>query len=146
MSDIVARGTLCLHCQRYNSRHIVVNCITIFQNKILLIKRGIEPGYGKWALPGGYLDWDESVEEAAAREVLEETGVKVQVLRQLEVRSSPERNSQNVAVVFVAEADSDVLALQKEEILDGGWFDFDKLPDPVAFDHNIMITDYIMQQ
>lgn len=143
MSNPVAKGGLCPHCQRYNSRHIVINCITIFRTKVLLIKRGIEPGYGKWALPGGYLDWDETVEEGARREVLEETGISVQIIRLLEVKSSPKRNFQNIAIVFLAEADSSELILQKEEILDGGWFDFDNLPEDVAFDHNIMIADYI---
>lgn len=46
---------------------------------ILLIRRGIEPGYGMWTFPGGYVDRGEPVEEGARREVLEETGVRVEV-------------------------------------------------------------------
>lgn len=142
MSDHVVRGSLCPHCNRYNSRHIVTNGIVVKDNKILLIKRGIEPGYGKWALPGGYLDWDETAEEGVLREVFEETGVKAKIEKMLEVRSSPERNMQNVGLMFLLSADDEKLVLQKEEILDGGWFAQDNLPSPIAFDHNILVEKF----
>lgn len=140
----VNRGELCPTCGRFNSRHLVIDGVVINQkNEVLLVKRGIEPGYGKWALPGGYLDWDESLEEGVIREVKEETGIETKIERMLNFYDSPTRNYQNIAITFLLRPISDTpFSFQAEEILDGGWFSFDKLPEDIAFDHNIMLDDY----
>ena len=72
--------------------------------KILLIQRGLEPFKGQWALPGGFVDVGETVEEAAVREMREETGLDVQLERLVGVYSDPERDPRghNVSVVFLA--------------------------------------------
>lgn len=58
-------------------------------NSVLLIKRGNHPFMGKWALPGGFLEPDETAEEAAKRELFEETGVKIDTIKQLRTYSDP---------------------------------------------------------
>jgi 8-oxo-dGTP diphosphatase len=56
-----------------------VGAITVKEGKVLLVKRGIEPGKGLWAIPGGTLKLGETLQECAAREILEETGIKIKV-------------------------------------------------------------------
>lgn len=71
---------------------------------LILIKRGGHPFLGKWALPGGFLEKDETAEEGGARELFEETGVKVRSLKQLPVFSNPKRDPRTriITVPFVA--------------------------------------------
>ncbi|MBU3953510.1 MAG: NUDIX hydrolase [Proteobacteria bacterium] len=71
--------TKCPHVQ-YENPKMVVGCIPIFEDKILLCKRNIEPRKGKWTLPAGYLENKESVQDGAVRETLEETGAHVQII------------------------------------------------------------------
>lgn len=73
-------------------------------NSVLLIKRGNHPFMGKWALPGGFLEPDETAEEAAKRELFEETGVKIDTIKQLRTYSDPCRDPRTriVTVVFLA--------------------------------------------
>ena len=63
----------------YDDPKVAACTIPVIQGKILLLQRGIEPGYGKWVFPGGFLDRGERVEDAAIRETLEETGLTVEV-------------------------------------------------------------------
>ncbi|MDQ5901251.1 MAG: 8-oxo-dGTP diphosphatase [Patescibacteria group bacterium] len=140
---MIKKGELCPTCKRYNSRHIVVNSIVEYDGAILLIKRGVEPGYGKWALPGGYVDWDESLEDSAIREVKEETGLDVVVENRLGYFDSTLRNYQNIAFLFKTKVIGEPeLVLQKDEILDSIWVEDKNLPENVAFDHNLMIESY----
>jgi ADP-ribose pyrophosphatase YjhB (NUDIX family) len=71
--------TQCPHVQ-YENPKMVVGCIPVFEEKILMCKRNIEPRKGKWTLPAGYLENKESVQEGAARETLEETRAHVRII------------------------------------------------------------------
>lgn len=144
-TEKVKRGEQCPHCGRYNSRHIVVNGIILnSKNEVFLIKRGIEPAYGEWALPGGYVDWDETFEEAMMREIREEVGLSLTIDRFFRYYDSTQRNLQNVAVTFVLKVqDNTSVTLQKEEVLEGRWFSFSNLPEHIAFDHRMMLEDYL---
>ena len=89
-----------------NLRHVVVDALVIDGRKILLVKRaGQWVESGKWALPGGFLDRDETSQEAAVREVKEETGYESAVVKLFTVNDSPcrprEQNRQNVALVYL---------------------------------------------
>jgi 8-oxo-dGTP diphosphatase len=64
MENILSRDKPCPNCGRYACRAITVDAIIASQAGILLIKRGNEPYKGYWALPGGHVDWDETVEDA----------------------------------------------------------------------------------
>ncbi|MDD4125569.1 MAG: NUDIX hydrolase [Eubacteriales bacterium] len=78
-------------------------------NSALLIKRGNHPFMGKWALPGGFLEYNETAEEGAKRELFEETGVKINGIKQLRTFSEPNRDPRTriVTVVFVAFTDEE---------------------------------------
>jgi ADP-ribose pyrophosphatase YjhB (NUDIX family) len=68
----------CGHIAYVNPRLVVTTIPVTDDGRVVLLRRGIEPGYGAWAQPGGYLEVDETVNEAAVRETLEETGYIVQ--------------------------------------------------------------------
>ena len=116
--------------------------------KILLVKRGgkwLEKG--KWALPGGFLDMNETLEQAVLRELKEETGYTGKVIKLFQIVDNPRRrheDRQNVALVYL------VKPLKKvggpdHEISEIKWFDLNKLPPKkqIAFDHLEMIKLYI---
>ena len=72
---------VCVNCQRavYHDPKIAATCVVQRGGKILMIRRDNPVGYGLWSMPGGYIDRGEVLEEGAAREVLEETGLQVEV-------------------------------------------------------------------
>ena len=81
-----------------------VDIIIELESGIVFIKRA-DPPFG-WALPGGYVDYGESLEEAACREALEETGLKIELLGQFHTYSDPLRDARqhNISTVFIAKA------------------------------------------
>ncbi|MBW1780977.1 MAG: NUDIX hydrolase [Deltaproteobacteria bacterium] len=107
---------------------------------IILIKRK-NPPFG-WALPGGFVDYGESLESAAMREAEEETSLKVELLYQLGAYSDPARDPRHhtISVVFVGKATGQPKAA--DDAVDIGIFDRDSLPDPLAFDHQKILSDY----
>ena len=110
-------------------------------NQIVLIKRRNPPP--GWALPGGFVDYGETVEEAAAREALEETSLKVNLSRQFHVYSDPRRDSRGhtVSVVFIASAEGDPLGA--DDAAEARVFELNALPAEIAFDHRQIIQDYV---
>ena len=109
-------------------------------NQIVLIKRK-NPPYG-WALPGGYVEEGESVENAAIREAKEETGMDVQLDSLFYVYSDPKRDPRqhNIAIAFTAHADGEPAG--SDDAAEAKYFDLDKLPE-LAFDHATVIKDYL---
>lgn len=147
MIYMVKKGEMCPTCKRYYDRHVVVDGVVEKDGEILLIRRGLEPNKGKMALPGGYVDWDETTEEAVVREVYEETGVRASVKKLLGVYSDPHRDSsdmQNIAVAYILTVDDESeLQPQEGEVLEVGWYDVENLPSDIAFDHKEFIADYL---
>jgi 8-oxo-dGTP diphosphatase len=124
---------------------LTVDCVIFgFDGKslrILLIERGLEPYKGSWALPGGFVRMDETVEEAAIRELQEETNVKGVYLSQLSVFSEVERDPRGrvITVAFYAlvkPSDHDVIG--GDDAASAQWFSLDDYPIPV-FDHEQII-------
>ena len=125
---------------KYKIRATTTDAIILKNNKILLIKRGNNPSKGMWALPGGYVDFNESVEKACMREVKEETGLNVKKLRLLGVYSDPKRDpGQTVTITYIANATGTPSA--SDDATDVKWFSINKLPK-LAFDHAQMVKDY----
>ena len=107
---------------------------------IILIKRAKEP-FG-WAIPGGFVDYGESLEDAARREAWEETSLKVELLRQLGAYSAPDRDPRHhtISIVFLARAQGKPEA--RDDALEVGVFTEEDLPSPLAFDHAKILADY----
>lgn len=85
---------VCDHCQtiHYQNPNIVAGCIPVYGDKILLCKRAIEPRYGLWTLPAGYMENDETLEQAALRESEEEANANVKLEQLYTVFSLPHVN------------------------------------------------------
>ena len=107
---------------------------------IVLIERK-NPPLG-WAIPGGFVDYGETLERAAIREALEETSLQVRLKYQLHSYSNPERDPRfhTISTVFVAEADG--IPKAKDDAKGIGVFKEDNLPQPLVFDHKEILKDY----
>jgi 8-oxo-dGTP diphosphatase len=114
----------------------------IFENEpeVLLIKRANAPFKGQWALPGGFVDKDEALEDAASRELKEETGLQGILLTQMHTFGNPGRDPRGhtVSVVYVGYLPVDAQAKAGDDAAETEWFRVDKLPD-LAFDHDQVI-------
>ncbi len=131
----------CLHCGRYANRGVSIDAVIIKGDKVLLIQRGVEPHKGFWGTPGGYVEWNESTEEAVKREVVEETGLQVIVTRLVGVYSSPDRHPKQVInLVYIAKVE-DGEPQAHDDAQDVAWFPLDKLPTDMALDHRQSIID-----
>ena len=119
---------VCPKCGRvvYYDPKVAAASIIEREGKVLMVKRAIEPGYGLWSIPGGYVDRGEVVEEAAVREVWEETGLEVEIQRMVGLFS--EHGHPVVVAVFAArEVGGNLKA--GTETLELGFFSPDGLPD-----------------
>ena len=103
------------------------------QNRVVLVKRAIEPGYGKWVFPGGYVDRGEKLEDAAVREAREECGLEV-VLEGL-VSLHSYRGKTPIIIVWAARAVGGELKVADEESLEVRAFAAERIPwDDLAFE------------
>lgn len=105
--------------------------------QVLLIRRGLEPFIGSWALPGGFVDMEENLDEAARRELLEETHLKDVFLEQLFTFGTPGRDPRGrvVSVAYYALVRPDQHpATGDSDASEAAWHPVEKLP-PLAFDH-----------
>jgi 8-oxo-dGTP diphosphatase len=110
--------------------------------QVLLIRRGAEPYKGQWALPGGFIDIDEDLEDCAKRELEEETGVTGVYLEQLYTFGTPHRDPRErvISVTYYALVPSDPLAIRAASDAEAvEWFPVKHLPQ-LAFDHKGIIT------
>jgi len=99
------------------------------KNRILLVKRGVEPCRGGWSLPGGFAEIDETIEEAALRELAEETGIKGKIVRLIGVYSQPSPQYKNVLLVgYLVKALSSNLS-PSDDAVELRFFDKDSLPE-----------------
>ena len=126
----------------YESAHprpaVTVDLVVLCAGELLLIERGNEPFAGSWALPGGFVDPDERVEDAAARELEEETGVvlPVEELQLVGCFSAPGRDPRGwtISLAFAAHLDERPQAAAADDAAALAWHPLTDLP-PLAFDH-----------
>jgi len=129
-------------------RHVVVHALVEKNGCLLLVKRSmdiIEPG--KWALPGGFLGRDETLEKGILRELLEETGWKGKIISLFRINSNPERpheDRQNIAVEFIVKPIR-LVGNKDWESSKVEWIPIDKLIpfNEFAFDHGETIKLYL---
>lgn len=122
---------------------IVIFTLRDEQLQVLLVQRRSEPFAGEWALPGGFVEMDESLETAAARELEEETGVHDAYLEQLYTYGEPGRDPRgrvvSVAYYALIPADARVLTEGGSDASRAGWFPVEALP-VLAFDHAEIVS------
>jgi len=132
---------------KYGKKYIYTPKLTVdmivynSKNQILLIERK-NPPYG-WAIPGGFVDYGETVESAAKRELLEETGIDIENFDLLGVYSDPKRDSRFHTVSVVYFGFSDALPKADDDAKDARFFHIDNIPEDIAFDHRKIIDDFI---
>ncbi|OGP89066.1 MAG: NUDIX hydrolase [Deltaproteobacteria bacterium RBG_16_48_10] len=114
--------------------------IEIESKGIVLIKRK-NPPYG-WALPGGFVDYGESLEEAAVREAKEETDLDVKLTEQFHTYSDPNRDPRHHSISTVYRAKAKGRPQAKDDAMEIGIFNESSLPDEIAFDHRSILRDY----
>jgi ADP-ribose pyrophosphatase YjhB (NUDIX family) len=127
---------------RYRNPLPAVDIIIEFEEKGLVLIQRQKPPYG-WALPGGFVEYGESLEEAAVREAQEETGLEVRLLGQLHTYSAPDRDPRQhvISTVFVAQGQGIPQAASDARSL--AIFSPDNLPLNLSFDHSRILQDYL---
>lgn len=116
--------------------------VAIFEDGEILLTR--REDFGVWCMPGGGVDEGESMGEAAVREALEETGIKVKLKRLVGIYSMPEAKAwANLIVVFVAEPVGGVMKKQAGEVVEMRFFPVDNLPENLLFGHRQRILDAV---
>jgi len=115
--------------------------LTDFPDRPIVLIERANPPYG-WAIPGGFVDVGEIVEQAAVREAREEVGLDVRLIALLGIYSDPVRDSRGhtVTAVYVAEASGTPVAA--DDAKNCRLFSLDELPEPLAFDHAQVLADY----
>ena len=117
-----------------------VDIIIEFQGSIILIKRKNPPE--GWALPGGFVDYGETLESAALREAKEETGLNIELTKQFHTYSDPKRDARHhtITTVYIAKAHGSPIA--GDDAKEAGIFKRGALPEQIAFDHREILNDY----
>lgn len=123
--------------------------------KVLLGRRHSDPdkadsafrSAGEWSLPGGKLDWGESFEEGAIREVLEETGIRIKNPRVISVHNCKNEHAHFMTVGLVAEEwEGEAQVMEPDEMVEWGWFSLDDLPQPRYFPSFMVIENFLKKQ
>ena len=133
---------------RAELRHVVVHAVVEREGALLLVRRAEQLSEGgKWGLPGGFLDRDETLAEGVLRELREETGWTGRVVGLLRINSNPDRpheDRQNVAFDFVVEPVAKVGEPDAESVA-VAWIPIDQLPplETLSFDHGDTIRAYL---
>ncbi|TRO66549.1 NUDIX domain-containing protein [Christiangramia sabulilitoris] len=121
----------------------VVFCKVNNTFKVLLIQRKNEPFKDMWALPGGFVEVGEDLETAAKRELLEETGVVVQSMEQVQAFGKPGRDPRGhtISIAFLSRIFNEEELEPSDDAKDAKWMEIEKLPDEkLAFDHDEIIN------
>jgi ADP-ribose pyrophosphatase YjhB (NUDIX family) len=145
VNRVVKKSIQCPTCKNevevYRNPIPTVDIIIEIESKgVILIKRK-NPPFG-WAIPGGFVDYGESLEEAAIREAKEETNLDVKLIRQFHTYSNPKRDPRHhsISTVYIAKGKGKPKA--KDDALEIGIFNELNLPDEIAFDHRLILSDY----
>jgi ADP-ribose pyrophosphatase YjhB (NUDIX family) len=117
---------------------VIIEC----EGGIVLIKRK-NPPHG-WALPGGFVDYAESLETAALREAKEETGLDIRLTRQFHTYSDPNRDPRHHSITTVYVAQANGKPRPGDDAGEAVVYRRENLPEPIVFDHRKILEDYFL--
>jgi len=134
------------YCYNYPKPSVTTDCILIKLNpkpELLLIKRKQEPFMDHWALPGGFVEIDEDLQEGAERELAEETNITGISLKQWKTFGRPGRDprGRTISIVYFGLLDNDRTIRAGDDAADVDWFSITDLPK-LAFDHSTIIEEF----
>lgn len=126
---------------------MTADCVVITKEdtpQVLLIQRGFEPFKGCWAIPGGFMNIDETTEQCAIRELEEETGLKISDVRQIGAFSKVDRDprGRTITVAYLTIVDAPLEVKGLDDAAKAQWFPLAGLPS-LAFDHADILRDAI---
>ena len=136
-----------MYTYEYPRPMLTADCVvTNTRDEVLLIRRGNDPFKGCWALPGGFMEMDETIERCAVRELMEETGLEADEasLRLVGVYSAPGRDprGRTVTAAYAVRVSDGTQAAAGDDAAELRWWPLTALP-PLAFDHAQIIADAI---
>ncbi len=135
------------YCYSYPRLAVTVDILVLSRaGKILLIQRKKPPFKDQWALPGGFVDLDETLEQAAIRELHEETGLHFDTLKQFKVYDAINRDPRHrtISLVFyrIIDNNTDLHIEAGDDASSAAWLPIDELPE-LAFDHKIILSEFM---
>ena len=130
---------------KYPRPAVTADCVVITSEeepRVLLIERGEEPFKGCWAIPGGFLNMDETTEQCAIRELEEETGLKIDKANQIGAYCKVDRDprGRTISVAYLAIVERPLEVSGQDDAAKAKWFPVNALP-PLAFDHDEIMAD-----
>lgn len=133
-----------MYTYNYPRPAVTVDAILIGKrNSVLLIERGGDPFKGKWALPGGFIELNETLEIACRRELEEETGLRVEELKQFKAFGAVDRDPRHrtISVIFYSFLEEEITPTAGDDAAKAKWFPLDELPE-LAFDHQQILEEF----
>ncbi len=136
-----------MYTYKYPRAALTTDAIVYVEEKdstfVLLIQRGNEPYKNKWALPGGFIEMDETLEQACIRELEEETGLKVEQMKQFRTYDAIDRDPRHrtISVVHSVVLKEKQPVNGSDDAAQAAWFSVDLLPE-LAFDHGQILKEF----
>lgn len=133
------------YCYKYPHPAVTTDCVVSgfdgTELNVLLVERGFDPFKGFWALPGGFINIDESAEECAKRELFEETGFRDAYMEQLKTYTTPDRDPRERVITIAFYALVKIAEVKgNDDAADARWFPISSIPN-LAFDHEQILRD-----
>ena len=138
---------VCPNCGfvQFDDPKVAVIAFVTWDDRVLLIQRGVDPGKGQWALPGGYVDAGEMPDEALRRELIEEVGLSIRNVALLDIFPMVGMSGATTGIVLAYAAQPSPPGLHplccQDDVVAAGWFGIDDLPDALAFESTHTLLD-----
>nr|WP_320000668.1 NUDIX hydrolase [uncultured Draconibacterium sp.] len=136
-----------MYTYKYPRAALTVDAIVFVKSgketSVLLIERGREPFKNRWALPGGFIEMDETLEQACIRELEEETGLQIEKMQQFGAYDAIDRDPRHrtISVVYSVELKEQKPVKGSDDAAQAKWFSLEDLPE-LAFDHAEILADF----